>query len=780
MRPVTLIAHSIEEEQKARLALTVRGAVQGVGFRPFVYRLATSLGLHGWVLNSAQGVRIETEGLPEQLRCFRTRLEQEAPAQALIQKIEEAWLPACGYSAFVIRHSDGNGAKHALVLPDIAVCADCLREIFDPENHRYGYPFTNCTHCGPRFSIIERLPYDRPHTAMQRFVMCERCQAEYDSPLDRRFHAQPNACPDCGPQLTLWDAAGAPLGHGQAALHTAADAIRQGQIMAVKGLGGFHLLCDARSHEAVARLRTRKHRPTKPLAVMFPDLAQIERHCVVSAEERNLLTSAAAPIVLLYRQEVAAGAVAPGVAPDNPTLGAMLPYTPLHHLLLAELGFPVVATSGNLSDEPICIDEQEARERLAGVADCFLVHNRPIVRPVDDSVVRVVAGQPQMQRRSRGYAPLPLRVPGLPDRPVLALGANLKNTVALSMGENIFLSQHIGDLASTAAYATFRQAIASLCDLYEAQPALIACDLHPDYLATHHAAQLAAERGVPLVRVQHHYAHVLSCMADHGLAAPVLGIAWDGTGYGPDGTIWGGEFLLVTASGYERIAHLRPFSLPGGDAAVREPRRAALGLLYTLFGDKAFDEAWLSTAFSAAERRVLRRMLAQGLNTVPTSSAGRLFDGIAALLGLGQVSSFEGEAAMALEFAAHGIEIDGCYGFDLYPTAQGAVQIDWGPLVVALLADRQQGMPVAEISARFHNTLAAMMVAVARQAGVAQIALSGGCFQNVRLAEQAIGRLCAAGFTPFWHQKVPPNDGGIALGQVMAALRETLPGAGNG
>ncbi|MEJ5250750.1 MAG: carbamoyltransferase HypF [Chthonomonadetes bacterium] len=747
------MSHSVQ-----RVRLVIRGAVQGVGFRPFVYRLATELDLRGWVLNSAQGVFIEVEGEPTLLQQFVKRLYHELPPRAFIQSMEQSVLDPVGYTTFEIRHSEETGEKSAFILPDIATCADCLREIFDPANRRYRYPFTNCTNCGPRYSIIESLPYDRPNTTMKAFTMCAKCREEYENPLDRRFHAQPNACPECGPRLDLWDERGSVLAQHDEALRRAADAIREGRIVAVKGLGGFHLIVDARNEQAVRRLRERKRREEKPFALMYPSLQVVQAHCRVDETEERVLTSPESPIVLLHRKVDAD--IAPSVAPGNPYLGVMLPYTPLHHLLLAELGFPVVATSGNLSDEPICTDEHEALQRLAGIADLFLVHNRPIARHVDDSVVRVLMGREMVLRRARGYAPLPVLVKE-PLPPLLAVGAHLKNTVALSVGRQVFISQHIGDLETPQALEAFRRVTADVQALWEHQPQAVACDLHPDYLST----QSAHRMGLPVVSVQHHYAHVLACMAENEVAPPVLGISWDGTGYGVDGTVWGGEFLLVTETDFERVAHLRPFHLPGGDRAVKEPRRSALGVLYEMLGEQAFE--LLGERFTAYERHLLAQMLRQGVNAPVTTSAGRLFDAVASLVTGRQVANFEGQAAMELEFLVHSAPGGDSYPFTL---SQGTPRVlDWSPMVAAILQDVQQGVEPPMIALRFHNTLVEMMVAVAKAVGVERIAFSGGCFQNAYLTERAVHRLTEEGFRVHWHQRVPPNDGGIALGQVVAA-----------
>lgn len=814
-----------------RLKIAVRGAVQGVGFRPHIFRLASELGLRGWVKNSSQGVFLEVEGLPAVLEGFRLRLESEKPPRSFIQSLETSWLDAVGYAGFEIRESETGGNKTALVLPDIATCPDCLREISDPNNRRYRYPFTNCTNCGPRFSIIESLPYDRANTSMKVFTMCPQCQAEYDDPGNRRFHAQPNACPVCGPHLELWDRSRAgqskgdpspnPRSHpamrdGYHALLASAQAIREGKIVAVKGLGGFHLMVAASDDKAIRLLRERKHREEKPFALMFPSLERIKAECEVSSGEERLLRSPESPIVLLHKLSTLNSQLSTSIAPGNPCLGAMLPCTPLHHLLMAELGFPVVATSGNLSDEPICTDEREALERLAGIADVFLVHNRPIVRHVDDSIVRVMLDRELVLRRARGYAPLPIqlrsaeggiqsaaREDARPTRTpnselrtldsVLAVGAHLKNAVALAVGDQVFISQHVGDLETEQAHAAFRRVIADFQKLYETKPEIIAADLHPDYLSTKYARQLMVERRPParresadatnssavsetvaprIVPVQHHIAHVLSCVAENELSAPVLGVSWDGTGYGLDGTIWGGEFFLITDENVERIVHLRPFRLPGGDQAVKEPRRTALGLLHEIFDAPVFERKDLAsvTAFSRAEQAALKKMLEKKLNSPVTTSMGRLFDAIASLVNLRQQIRYEGQAAMELEFALDGIENDERYAMPLV-TRHSSLVLDWSPMIKAILSDVENGVKAGIISARFHNALVEAIIAVAKHAGQNRVVLSGGCFQNRYLTERAVRRLREEKFRPYWHQRVPPNDGGIALGQAVAALR---------
>lgn len=762
--------------QSQRLRVTVHGAVQGVGFRPFVYRLATELELSGWVNNSAQGVFIEVEGNRQQLETFLLRLQRERPPRSFIQSLESSFLDPVGYQNFEIRQSDKSGAKTALILPDIATCPDCLREIFDKTNRRFRYPFTNCTNCGPRFSIIEALPYDRPNTTMKHFALCDSCRSEYEDPLNRRFHAQPNACPECGPHLELWDYKEGILASRDEALLQAADAIRQGRIVAVKGLGGFHLIVDARNEEAVERLRHRKHREEKPLALIYPSLESVKADCEISGLEERLLTSPESPLVLL-RRRASLSEIAPAIAPRNPYLGIMLPYTPLHHLLMAELDFPIVATSGNLSDEPICTDEREALERLGGIAELFLVHNRPIARHVDDSIARIVAGRELVLRRARGYAPLPIRLRQLRS-PTLAVGAHLKNTVAVAVGPDVFISQHIGDLETPQALRAFHSVISDFERLYEIRPQVVACDAHPDYLSTKYAEQ----QDLPVVKVQHHFAHVVSCMAENELEGPLLGVSWDGTGYGLDGTIWGGEFLWATPRSFGRVGHFRQFRLPGGASAVKEPRRSAIGLLYEIYGDALFaqERAKLASplqAFSSPELALLQTMLQKKINAPLTSSVGRLFDAVAAIAGLRQKTVFEGQAAMELEFALDGIETDEAYDFEIIEEQLEGngnslpVVIDWQPMVCAIIEDAHAGVPVSKVAAQFHNTLVETIVFMAQHMGEERIVLTGGCFQNKYLTESAIRRLQREGFRPYWHQRVPPNDGGIALGQIVAAAR---------
>ena len=790
--------------QILRLKAHAQGAVQGVGFRPFLYRLAKELDLNGWVRNSPQGVGFEVEGPPLTLEKFLLRLCVEKPPLCFIHNLKVDWLESAGHSSFEIRPSESGGETTTLVLPDIACCQDCLREMSDPGNRRHLYPFTNCTNCGPRYSIIEALPYDRANTVMKSFPLCQECRREYEDPGNRRFHAQPNACPVCGPHLEFQTPAGALLSCGPAALKAAADALRRGEIVAVKGVGGFHLMADARNEEAVNTLRLRKRRPEKPFALLFPSLQRVQQACRVTPLEERLLTSPHAPIVLLQRLTpqwprgpLRSGPDAPGagsshgiaasVAPGNPNLGVMLPSNPLHHVLMGELAFPLVATSGNLSGEPVCTDGPESAARLGDIAAFFLTHNRPIARPVDDSVVRVMAGREMVLRRARGLAPLPVsfaaatgrhsrkpwnfprsQSPKGRDTTILAVGADLKNSIALAAGPNVFLSQHLGDLQTAEANQAFEREIGSWQNLHHVKPDVIAADLHPDYFSTRFARSGAA----PVFGVQHHVAHVLSCMVDNQLEMPALGVAWDGTGYGPDGLLWGGEFFLVSGAAIQRVAHLRPFRLPGGDTAARQPRRAALGLLHELFGPALFDRQKLAplVSFTGPEKAALQKMLAQNLHSPQTTSAGRLFDAIAAIIGLRQRMTFEGQAAMDLEFAAATTETEARYPLPL--TANGdTLQLDWAAMIELILAEIEAGVCVEFIAAKFHNTLAEGIVTVATRFNREFVVLSGGCFQNQYLLEQTITRLRQAGFQPFWHHRIPTNDGGIALGQIAAAQR---------
>lgn len=714
-----------------RLRITSRGAVQGVGFRPFVYRLATEMALTGWVRNSSAGLVVEVEGAPDALRRFEQRVEAERPKAAVVTVREVEWIPAQGSRKFEIHHSDADSTKSVNVLPDLATCDDCRAELVDSANRRFQYPFTNCTNCGPRYTIVVDIPYDRPNTTMREFVFCPACREEYENPANRRFHAQPNAYPVCGPKL-------------DGTISDTALALRKGEIVALKGIGGFQLLVDARQPAAVARLRQRKHREEKPFALMMPSLEMAREYCEITPGEQKLLQSQAAPIVLLHPKS--GTDIAWNVAHCSPYLGVILPYSPLHHLLMGECPFPLIATSGNRSDEPIAIANDDATSRLKDIADHFLMHDRSIVRACDDSVVRLTRGRAGILRRARGYAPLGIRVPrNVP--PVLALGGHLKNTVAIGVGQDVFVSQHIGDLETFEARDAFERAIDDLCRLYSFKPEVVVCDLHPDYAST----RWAEESGLPLIRVQHQQAHVAACAAENNAEGPYLGVSWDGTGCGLDGAIWGGEFFRVenqrVGDKYERVAHLRPFGLPGGDAAVREGWRSAASVLFETLGPDAVDSP-------------VRPMLEGKINVVPTTSVGRLFDAVASITGLAQKNRFEGQAAMLLEN-----EIGSLRTEEAYPLMSG----DWATLIAEMLRDKQEGLPVSRIAARFHNALVNWILEVAVASGLKQIVLSGGVFQNRYLTERAAAILESRGFVVHTHRQVPPNDGGIALGQVVIA-----------
>jgi hydrogenase maturation protein HypF len=753
------------------LKIHIQGAVQGVGFRPFVYRLAQRYQLAGWVMNSPQGVFIEAEGPTESLQAFLLALENEKPAPAILSSIKHFFVQPQGYPDFEIRPSGTRGGTSAWMMPDIAVCSNCLAEVFAQDNRRFLYPFTNCTHCGPRYSIIEAVPYDRCNTTMKNFTMCGKCRQEYEEPENRRFHAQPNACPECGPHLTLWNSEGDTMACKHEALIAAVEEILNGSIIAVKGLGGFQLVVDAGNDKVVQKLREKKHREEKPFALMFPDEQSVQSVCHIDALEKRWLSSPESPIILLERRPAYDNPVKISglVAPDHHCLGVMLPYTPLHHILLHFLQRPVVATSGNLADEPMCIDNEEAIERLYGIADFFLVHNRPIARHVDDSIGRMVAGRELVLRRSRGYAPLPVQIK-TGKRSFLAVGAHLKNTIAVASHDHAYMSQHIGDLETEQAFNAFQKTIDDLTSMYRIKPAQIVCDMHPDYMST----KYAEKSGLKVTQVQHHYAHVLSCMAENEIDPPVLGVAWDGTGYGTDGTVWGGEFLHVDGGGFMRCAFFRPFPLAGGDTAITEPRRSALGLLYELYhGDTdMIDRTPSARQFSQQELKILYTMLRNNIHSPWTSSVGRLFDVVASLLDIQHYNRYEGQAAMRLEYlAALASTPKSHYHFDLVKeidNGRSIWTIDWHKMIIEILDDIDSLKEKSCIAAAFHRTLAEITAAVADLVGEKKIVLSGGCFQNKILTETTIQRLQDKGYRVICHQRIPPNDGGLALGQVAA------------
>jgi hydrogenase maturation protein HypF len=763
--------------QVIRTAIRVEGIVQGVGFRPYVYSLATGLGLSGLVGNDLDGVFAEVEGPAAAVREFLRRLEPEAPPLASIERVSTAPMPPAGTASFQIVRSEPEGRRRTLVAADTATCADCLRELDDPADRRFRYPFINCTNCGPRFTIVRDVPYDRPFTTMADFAMCEQCAAEYHDPADRRYHAQPTCCPDCGPRLALLDSAGRVLPDDP--LDAAARLLREGRIVVVKGLGGYHLAAGAACQSAVAALRARKHREDKPFAVLAADLAAARRLCQVSEDAASLLVSRARPIVLLPR--LPSADVAPATAPGNRQLGLMLPYTPLHHMLVRAVAQPIVLTSGNVSDEPIVYRDADALSRLGEIADAFLTHDRAIHVRTDDSVTRSYRGRPMVMRRSRGYVPEPVVVPGGFPRPVLACGAELKNTFCLAKEHHAFVSQHIGDLENPDTLRSFTEGIEHFRRLFDIDPRVVAYDLHPEYLSTKYALDLP---DVDLEGVQHHHAHIVSCLADNGWQpggvergtgadSRVIGVAFDGTGYGTDGTIWGGEFLIADYGNFERAGHLAPVPMPGGPAAIREPWRMAAAHL---------DAACPGTTqehLDVARRNASRwpavvTMARKGFNAPLTSSAGRLFDAVAAILGVRDTINYEGQAAVELEQLAVPDE-PGSYRAGIEPGPPFRVRA--GDLVRAVVDDLVEGVPRQVTAARFHNGMASAVedgcLLLRERHGLNTVALSGGVFQNMLLLDQAVTRLEARGFRVLVHSRVPCNDGGISLGQaVVAAARE--------
>ena len=756
-----------------RKLITVEGIVQGVGFRPFVHGLASSLDLAGSAHNHARGVDIEVEGAAEAVALFERLLTQRAPPLAHIVRVSAREMAPRGERGFTIRASDAGGVKSAPVTPDADVCPDCLRELFDPSDRRHGYAFINCVNCGPRFTIITGIPYDRPLTTMAEFTMCGECRAEYENPNDRRFHAQPVACPACGPRLALLDGSFAAVKCADPLKETA-RLLREGLIVGVKGIGGFHLAVDAANEAAVTRLRERKRRDEKPFAVMFPDMARVENYARVGKSEAAMLASRPKPIVLLPARE---DAPLIGVAPRNRLVGALLPYTPVHHLLFADGGFnALVMTSANISDEPIVFRDGEAVERLAGVADYLLTHDRRIHTRADDSIERPMAHGPVALRRSRGYAPAPI----LLDREypaTLGVGAELKNTFCLIKGDRAYLSQHIGDLKYESVYRSYTESIERFLGLMEVGSIeATGHDLHPDYLSTRYAK----ERGGRLTGVQHHHAHLASLMAEHHLEGEILGVVFDGTGYGADGEIWGGEFLVGGLDGFYSGGHTRPVALPGGDKAVKEPYRIALGVLYGLFGDTLPDLPlpWLK-ALDNNRRVLFRTMLRRGVNTPLSRGVGRLFDAAAGLCGLRDVISFEGQAAMELEMAIESAS-DESYPVGVEDTG-GEVVADFNPAFGALVEDVAAGRAAALMAVKFHNCVADAALGALRllreKTGLTRVGLSGGVFQNRYLSDRLGAMLEEDGFSVYRHSRVPPNDGGVALGQALVAARRLIQGA---
>lgn len=746
-----------------RLKLQITGLVQGVGFRPFVFRLAEAAGLKGYVLNDTSGVLIEVEGDKLKLDEFLLDIVREKPELSKIYSLQYTYLEESGYRKFEIRESEGEGDKSASILPDIAVCEECAGDITDPRNRRFLYPFTNCTNCGPRFSIIHALPYDRKNTSMKDFVMCPECEREYEHTANRRFHAQPNACHICGPWLSLYDSDRNLICEKDDALEKAVNLIRRGSIIAVKGLGGYHLMCDATNDETVRSLRKRKNREEKPMAVMFPDLTYIKNETLITELEERAVDSIEKPIVIVKKNRETT--LAASVSPNNSTVGVFLPYTPLHYLLLRKLKRPVVATSANISDEPIVMDERDAFARLAHVADYLLTHNRDIARRCDDSVIRIAAGRQAPVRRSRGFAPVPVIVPFRFQKPVLALGPSMNNTIALGIDNKVFMSQHIGDLDTSRAMGFYEETIKDYLRLFDVTPEIVVADMHPGYYSTKFGKDHFGDK---LLQVQHHYAHILSCMIENDMHGDteVIGFAFDGTGYGSDKTIWGGEVLIASYRTFERVYFLRPYKLPGGDMAVKEPCRTAFSLLYETLGDKAGEADYLS--LSEEERSFFMNMIKKNINSPVTTSMGRLFDGVASIIGLRHKAAYQAQAAIELEQLAMMSDAAGSY-----PLSIEAGAIDQRPMLEMILNDLEAEVPREVIARKFHNTIVKIIIITAellrKQRGISYVALSGGVFQNALLLEDAFYKLKEKGFTPLLHQLVPSNDGGISLGQAVYA-----------
>ncbi len=769
--------------------LSIRGVVQGVGFRPFVYGLAFRYSLKGWIFNSSEAVEIEVEGPRNAIEMFQQALQSETPPLAHIENITISHHQPVGHKIFEIRHSVAEEGKYQLISPDIATCKKCLSELLDPQDRRYRYSFTNCTNCGPRFTIIDGIPYDRDRTTMRQFQMCPQCQAEYDNPFDRRFHAQPNACPYCGPGVELVNVSGDIISCSDPVLH-ASQLLKRGKIVALKGLGGFLLACNANNASAIATLRQRKHRPFKPFAIMVRDLDEAKEHCKISEKEERLLSSAQSPIVLMNWKEDSP--IAKDVAPHQKYLGIMLPYTPLHHLLVRDTGFPIVMTSGNLSEEPIAKDNDEALRRLSGIADYFLLHNRDIYSRYDDSVAIVERETIQLVRRARGYAPYPIHL-GFQARQLLACGAELKNTFCLTRDNYAFISQHIGDMENVETLEHFTTTISLYQRLFNIHPEIVAHDLHPDYLSSGYAKELGAS-GINTIGVQHHHAHIASCMADNMLDSPVIGVVMDGTGLGTDGHIWGGEFMVADYNSFNRMGHLEYLPLPGGDAATRKPYRIAVAYLLKLLGENALEKAIMlsqsaeyqekgnrstKTGFtplsSKTEIEIIRRQIERKLNSPMTSSMGRLFDAVSALIGIRGTIDYEGQAAIELEMSAYDGKYnnnDECYPYEILEDSNMVI-IKLSNLFSTILEDMRQKYSQSTISIRFHNTIARiigeMCELIARRTGIRQVALSGGVFQNRLLLQKTVNLLERDNFKVLTHRQVPCNDGGISLGQAVIA-----------
>lgn len=756
---------------KIRENIIIKGIVQGVGFRPFIHKLVQNYNLSGWVLNSNQGVEMDVEGKTEELNNFISDIKDKLPPLARIENIEVNQLPLIGYKGFSIKKSitkEENG--FVLVSPDISICEDCLQELFDPRNQRFRYPFINCTNCGPRFTIIKDIPYDRGKTTMKVFEMCPQCQSEYENIEDRRYHAQPNACADCGPQVSLYQ--NKRKLESVDPIEKAVKLLKEGKIGAIKGLGGFYLACDATNSKAVAKLRRLKNREAKPFAIMSFNLEKIKKYCKLGKKEEEWLINRARPIVLLKKKEDSL--ISSSVAPRNNYLGVMLPYTPLHYLLLKDNFTALIMTSGNIADQPIIGDNQEALEKLDRTADFFLLYNRDIFNRCDDSVLKIINGDNMFFRRSRGYVPYPI-ILDFKLKEVLALGGELKNTISFSKENYVFLSQYLGDLKSVETLSFLKKSIASLKKMFRINPEIIACDLHPDYLSTQYAEEIGAKKGLKVVKVQHHHAHIVSCMVENNIKEKVIGVAYDGTGYGDDGKIWGGEFLLCDLKEYLRVGHLKYCSLPGGDKAIMEPWRMTYSYLYSIYGPKAktLDINFIQR-MDYDKLSIIEKMIDKNINSPLTSSCGRLFDAISSLIGIRDEISYEGQAAMELEsFCASGIKER--YKFCIYKEGMEFI-IDPQEIFIEIIKDLKEGIDKKIMAAKFHNTVAEFTLnlcgKIRENSGINKIALSGGVFQNKYLTEKVVSLLEDKGFKVYTQSKVPPNDGGISLGQaVVAGLR---------
>ena len=755
---------------KRRYQINVQGRVQGVGFRPFVVVTATKLNLSGWVRNIRQSVLIEIEGESADTDTFLQQLQADAPTVAKIEKLNKKQIKKKEDSGFHILESSGQNNGAVNISPDIGLCKNCQEELFSKNNRRYRYPFISCTQCGPRYSILRALPFDRCHTTLNAFPMCEDCLKEYKNPADRRFHAQGINCPKCGPQISYVNPKGEVISQKEQALTAAITALQAGNILAIKGLTGFHIVLDATNHQAVLRLRKRKQRPVKPFAVMYPTLSMVEADCLLGDKEKLLLSSEIAPIVLLENRH-RNHALSPAVAPHNPYLGVMLAYTPLHQLICRAVNKPLVVTSANRSGEPVCCDNKQALQQLSQMVDGFVMHDREIYQGLDDSIVKFVNKEPMLLRRARGYVPdyLPLET----DHPaIMALGGQLKNSIALTKGKRLYLSQYIGDLENVAAVYRHQKTTKIMLSLFAVEAELVGCDLHPDYVTT----QLAKESALPIISTQHHLAHLYAAMLEHKIKKQAFAVVWDGNGYGKDGTLWGGEFFTVTDNKAQRVATFLPFKLPGGAAAIKEPRRVALALLYEIYGKELISTEIVksSSPFSLSTIKQLLKMLSNNINSPLTSSAGRLFDGVSSLLNLVQINSFEGEAAMRLEFAAktsadregYTVPVD----FSVTPHI-----IDWRPMLQAIIDDIGNHVPASIIGKRFHNSAAAIILKIAQHHSVTQLLLTGGCFQNALLIETTVELLQKHGITALWHKKLPANDASICVGQVRDAYQSTVP-----